>query len=172
MSYSAWDKANTTILMEYYQYWFESQWDAKVTLCFYNSEISNTTTWSWTGHKPGKKVARIFVHWVYMSFTFATMSRCPWLAAKCRGVSSPRFMTLMRAPLMMSMSTTLERPSLHAQWRGLKPWSSLQWQKSTETTSYPPSSTFYTTTLNCTNRFNKALWLNYYIQIAFQSKFF
>lgn len=54
------------------------------------------------------------------------MSRCPWLAARCRGVSSPRFMTLMRAPLMMSMSTTLERPSLDAQWRGLKPWSSLQ----------------------------------------------
>lgn len=53
------------------------------------------------------------------------MSRCPWLAARCRGVSSPRFMTLMRAPLMMSMSTTLERPSRHAQCRGLKPWSSL-----------------------------------------------
>lgn len=54
------------------------------------------------------------------------MSRCPWLAARCRGVSSPRFMTLIRAPLMISMSTTLERPSLQAQWRGLKPWSSLQ----------------------------------------------
>lgn len=61
--------------------------------------------------------------------TFPTMSRCPWLAARCRGVSSPRFMTLMRAPLMMSMSTTLERPSLQAQWRGLKPWSSLQGER-------------------------------------------
>lgn len=66
---------------------------------------------------------------VYMNLTFPTMSRCPWLAARCRGVSSPRFMTLMRAPLMMSMSTTLERPSLHAQWRGLKPWSSLQQER-------------------------------------------
>lgn len=61
------------------------------------------------------------------------MSRCPWLAARCRGVSSPRFMTLMRAPLMMSMSTTLERPSLQAQWRGLKPWSSLQNSNHTHT---------------------------------------
>lgn len=69
-------------------------------------------------------------HRVYTNPTFPTMSRCPWLAARCSGVSSPRFMTLMRAPLMMSMSTTLERPSLHAQWRGLKPWSSLQWQRS------------------------------------------
>lgn len=64
--------------------------------------------------------------WQFTHTTFPTMSRCPWLEAKCRGVSSPRFMTLMRAPLMMSMSTTLERPSRHAQWRGLKPWSSLQ----------------------------------------------
>lgn len=57
--------------------------------------------------------------------TFWTMSRCPWLAARCRGVSSPRFMTLMRAPRITSMSTTLERPSRQAQCRGLKPWSSL-----------------------------------------------
>lgn len=54
------------------------------------------------------------------------MSRWPWLAARCSGVSSPRFMTLMRAPRMMSMSTTLERPSRQAQCRGLNPWSSLQ----------------------------------------------
>uniref|UniRef100_A0A8C6XAY9 Ribosomal RNA-processing protein 8 n=1 Tax=Naja naja TaxID=35670 RepID=A0A8C6XAY9_NAJNA len=53
------------------------------------------------------------------------MSRCPWLAARCKGVSSPRFMTLMRAPRMTNMSTTLERPSRQAQCRGLKPWSSL-----------------------------------------------
>lgn len=58
--------------------------------------------------------------------TFCTMSRWPWLAARCSGVSSPRFMTLMRAPRMMSMSTTLERPSRQAQCRGLNPWSSLQ----------------------------------------------
>lgn len=69
---------------------------------------------------------------VYMNPTFPTISRWPWLAARCRGVSSPRFMTLMRAPLMMSMSTTLERPSLHAQWRGLKPWSSLQGERSAQ----------------------------------------
>lgn len=59
-------------------------------------------------------------------FTLATMSRWPWLAARCSGVSSPRFMTLMRAPRMMSMSTTPLLPSLHAQWRGLNPWSSLR----------------------------------------------
>ncbi|TNN79009.1 hypothetical protein EYF80_010688 [Liparis tanakae] len=64
--------------------------------------------------------------------TFATMSRCPWLAARCNGVSSPRFITLIRAPRMMSMSTTPPRPSLHAQWRGLKPWSSLKRKTRTE----------------------------------------
>jgi len=53
--------------------------------------------------------------------TLARMSRWPWLAARCRGVSSPRFMTLMRAPLMMSISTTPERPSRHAQCNGLNP---------------------------------------------------
>lgn len=63
------------------------------------------------------------------------MSLCPWLAARCSGVSSPRFITLMRAPLMMSMSTTLLLPSLQAQWRGLKPWSSLKHQAKT-TKSY------------------------------------
>lgn len=62
------------------------------------------------------------------SFTLATMSRWPWLAARCSGVSSPRFMTLIRAPRMMSMSTTPLLPSLHAQWRGLNPWSSLRKQ--------------------------------------------
>lgn len=56
------------------------------------------------------------------------MSRWPWLAARCSGVSSPRFMTLIRAPRMMSMSTTPLLPSLHAQWRGLNPWSSLRKQ--------------------------------------------
>lgn len=61
--------------------------------------------------------------------TFCTMSRWPWLAARCSGVSSPRFMTLMRAPRMISMSTTLERPSRQAQCRGLKPWSSLKGQQ-------------------------------------------
>ncbi len=60
--------------------------------------------------------------------TLATMSLCPWLEARCSGVSSPRFITFIRAPLMMSMSTTPLLPSLHAQWRGLKPWSSLRQQ--------------------------------------------
>lgn len=58
--------------------------------------------------------------------TLPRMSRCPWLAARWSGVSSPRFITLMRAPLIMSMSTTLERPSRHAQCSGLNPWSSLR----------------------------------------------
>lgn len=56
------------------------------------------------------------------------MSLCPWLEARCSGVSSPRFITLMRAPRMISMSTTALLPSLHAQWRGLNPWSSLKQQ--------------------------------------------
>lgn len=63
--------------------------------------------------------------WLREADTFCTMSRWPWLAARCSGVSSPRFMTLMRAPRMISMSTTLERPSRQAQCKGLKPWSSL-----------------------------------------------
>lgn len=58
--------------------------------------------------------------------TLPRISRCPWLAARWSGVSSPRFITLMRAPLIMSMSTTLERPSRHAQCSGLNPWSSLR----------------------------------------------
>lgn len=70
------------------------------------------------------KPSTIKQHRVYLH-TLATMSLCPWLAARCKGVSSPLFITLIRAPLMMSMSTTPLLPSLHAQWRGLKPWSSL-----------------------------------------------
>lgn len=57
--------------------------------------------------------------------TFCTISRCPWLAARCRGVSSPRFITLIRAPRMISISTTADRPSRQAQCKGEKPWSSL-----------------------------------------------
>ena len=47
--------------------------------------------------------------------TIRTISRCPWLAARCKAVSSPILVALMRAPLMINMSTIFAQPSLAAQ---------------------------------------------------------
>lgn len=58
--------------------------------------------------------------------TKCTISWWPWAAAKCRGVSSPRLVELMRAPLCTSISTIFKCPSLAAQCSGLNPWSSLE----------------------------------------------
>lgn len=58
--------------------------------------------------------------------TICTISRCPWAAAKCKGVSSPLFVAFTRAPLLSNISTILTFPFLDAQCKGLNPWSSLK----------------------------------------------
>lgn len=95
-----------------------SAWDKEKRVCILYTTVFVTDlvgpVWIW--------IMKGFVH------TFCTISRCPWLAAKCRGVSSPRFITLIRAPRMINISTTAERPSRQAQCKGEKPWSSL-WER-------------------------------------------
>lgn len=61
-----------------------------------------------------------------MKLTKCTISWWPCAAAKCRGVSSPRLVEFMRAPLCTSISTIFRWPSLAAQCSGLNPWSSLK----------------------------------------------
>ena len=61
--------------------------------------------------------------------TFWRISRCPWLAARWSGVSSPILVCVTRAPRDNNMSTILPWPSFAAQWRRLNPWSSLHMQK-------------------------------------------
>ena len=54
-----------------------------------------------------------------------TISRWPCAVAKCNGVSSPMFVAFTLTPRWMSRVTKFRWPSLAAQCKGLKPWSSL-----------------------------------------------
>ena len=53
------------------------------------------------------------------------MSLWPWAVARCSGVSSPMLVALILAPRWISKVTKFKWPSLAAQCKGLKPWSSL-----------------------------------------------
>lgn len=80
------------------------------------------TNWDlWLSPTPPEKLIKDQI-----KLTIWTISLWPWAAPRCRGVSSPRLVALIRAPLCISSSTILKCPSLAAQCNGLKPWSSLQ----------------------------------------------